>query len=295
MLALLLGLQVAGLLWHLSNNSLLLVKAFLWAWLQLAAGWSTELTGNLLALGFWRVLLDIFLLRLTDLLGPLGTLLLSSVALSHILAFLLLDGLALNNVILNIVLVVPGLALRLVDSLTLDGALTLADKWSVTELDLLLRGNGLVFNETVLPEVLLALLLLLRLEVSGVSGVTLLAVAMFALNDIIVFGLFNHHDLVNTPLSSSSNGSNVQGNIILTATLTGITSWQSSLRSKGSMLVVSVVVIMVSMSSSTAIGLVEWESSPQVLATPPWSGSRGTNGQKGKHTTAESVHGIDQK
>jgi len=226
MLALLLGLQVAGLLWDLSDNSLLLVKAFLWAWLQLAARWSTELTGHLLALGFWRVLLDIFLLRLTDLLGPLGTLLLSGVALGHILAFLLLDGLALDNIILNIVLVIPGLTLRLIDSLALNWALTITDQWSVAELDGLIRGNLLVVNEAVLDEVLLTLLLLLRLEVSGVGGVALLAVAVLALNDIIILSLFNHDNLVNAPLSSSSNGSNVQGYIILTAPLTSITGWK---------------------------------------------------------------------
>merc|ERR1719300_584679 len=114
------------------------------------------------------------LLRLTDLLGPLGTLLLSGVTLGDILALLLLDGLALNDVILNIVLVVPGLTLGLVDGLTLNGSLTLTDKRSVTELDLLIRSNGLVLNETALLEVLLALLLLLGLEVSSVSGVALL-------------------------------------------------------------------------------------------------------------------------
>jgi len=295
MLAFLLGLQVAGLLWDLSDNSLLFVKALLWAWLEDTSRWAAKLTWYLLTLSFGRILLDPLLLRFTDLLWPLGTLLLSGVALGDILALLLLDGFTLNNIVFHIVLMVPGLTLRLVDSLTLLWALSFTNQGSVAEFDGLIRGDLLVVDEAVLDEVLLAFLFLLRLKVSGVSGVTLLAVAMFALNDIIVLGLFNHHDLVNTPLSSSSNGSNVQGNIILTATLTGITSWQSSLGSNGSMLVVSMVVIMVSMSSSTTIGLVEWESSPQVLATPPWSSSRGTNGQKGKHTTAESVHGIDQK
>merc|ERR1719320_1958575 len=229
-LALLLGLQGASLLWHLLGNSLGLVEALLWARLQLTARWAAKLTWDLLTLGLRRVLLDTLPLRLTDLLGPLGTLLLSGISLGDILALLLLDGLTLNDIILNIVLVVPGLTLRLVDGLTLDGALTLADEWSVTELDLLLGGNGLVLNETVLPEVLLALLLLLGLEVGSVGGVTLLGVGVLALIDVIVLGLLNHDDLVNTPFSGSSNGSNVQSNLILTTALTGITSWQSSLR-----------------------------------------------------------------
>jgi len=271
MLALLLGLQVAGLLWDLSDNSLLLVKAFLWAWLQLTAGWSTELTGHLLALGFWRVLLDIFLLRLTDLLGPLGALLFSSVALGHILAFLLLDGLALNNIILNIVLVVPGLTLRLVDGLTLNWSLALANKWGVTEVDLLLGGNLPVVDEAVLDEVLLALLLLLGLEVGGVGGVALLGVAMLALNNIIVLCLLNHHDLVNTPLTGSGNGSNVQGNIIITSTLASVTGGDS-LSCMGSVGSMGGMIIMSMLGSTATVALVEGEGSPQVLALPVGAG-----------------------
>jgi len=291
-LALLLGLQGAGLLWHLLCDSLGLVEALLWARLQLATGWAAKLTGNLLTLGLRRVLLDTLPLGLTDLLGPLGTLLLGGVSLGDILAFLLLDGLALNDIILNIVLMVPGLALRLVDGLTLNGALTITDQGGVTELDLLLRGDGLVLDEAVLPEVLLALLLLLGLEVGSVGGVTLLGVGVLALNDIIVLGLLNHDDLVNTPFSGSSNGSNVQRNLILTTALTGITSWQSSLR-VGSVVLVVLSVVGVLLVSSTAVGLVEGEGSPQVLAGPPWSSSRGAAGHEDKHAnTAESVHGI---
>jgi len=267
-LALLLGLQVASLLWHLLGNSLSLVKALLWARLQLTTRWATKLTWNLLTLGFRRVLLDPLPLGVADLLGPLGTLFLGGVTLGDILALLLLDGLALNNIILNVVLVVPGLTLRLVDSLTLNWTFSIADQRSVAKLDLLLRGNGLVLNETALPEVLLALLFLLRLEVGGVGGVALLAVAMLALDDIIVLGLSDHDNLVNTPLSGSSNGSNVQSHIILTATLTGITGWESG-SSMSSM--INMVVIMMGMGllgGTTSIALVEWESSPQVLAAP---------------------------
>jgi len=58
-LALLLGLQVAGLLWDFGNNSLGLGEALLWAGLQLAAGWTAKLTRDLLTLGLRRVLLNI--------------------------------------------------------------------------------------------------------------------------------------------------------------------------------------------------------------------------------------------
>merc|ERR1719495_939725 len=103
MLALLLGLRVASLLWDLRHNSLGPGEALLWARLQLTARWAAKLLGDLLTLGLRRVLLDVLLLGLTDLLGPLGTLLLGGVALGDILALLLLDGFTLNNIILNIV------------------------------------------------------------------------------------------------------------------------------------------------------------------------------------------------
>jgi len=135
-LALLLGLQVAGLLWDLGDNSLLLGEALLWARLQLTARWAAKLPRDLLTLSLGRVLLDIGLLLGTDLLGPLGTLLLSCVTLSDILALLLLDGLAVHDIILNVMLMVPGCALRLVDGPTLHWALTVADERSVAELNL---------------------------------------------------------------------------------------------------------------------------------------------------------------
>jgi len=266
-LALLLGLQVAGLLWHLRDNSLGLGEALLWAGLQLTARWATKLLGDLLTFGFWGVLLDPLPVLLTDLFGPLGTLLLGGVTLGHILALLLLDGLALNNVILNIVLVVPGLALRLVDSPTFLWALAITDEGSVAEFNLLSGGNLPVVDEAVLDEVLLALLLLLGLEVGGVGGVALLGVAMLALDDIIVLGLLNHHDLVDTPLASGSNGPNVQGDIIAT-TLTRTTGID------GLVLVMSMLmVVMSSVGGGATVLLVEWESSPQVLAPPVGTGS----------------------
>jgi len=263
-LTLLLGLQVACLLWDFRDDSFGLWEAFLWARDQLATGWSTELLGDLLTLSLRRILLDILLLGLANLLGPLGTLLLSGVPLSDILALLLLDGLTLNNVIFNIMLVVPGLALGLVDSSALDGALSITNQGCVAEFNLLLRSNLPVVNETVFDEVLLALLLLLGLKVSGVGCVALLGVAMFALNDIIVLSLLNHHNLIDTPLSGSSDGSDVQGNIIPTS-LTRPTGINSLV---GMSMLMFVVTMSSSMAGSLAIALVEWESSSQVFASP---------------------------
>ena len=74
-----------------------------------------------------------------------------------VLALLLLDGLALNNVVLDVVLLLLGPALGLV--------------LGPAHLDGLVVDNLLVVNEAVLPEVLLALLLLLGLVVGHVGGV----------------------------------------------------------------------------------------------------------------------------
>jgi len=273
MLALLLGLQITGLLWDFRDNSFGSRETFLWAWLQLTSRWATKLLGNLLTLSLRRVLLNVSLLGRTDLFGPLGTLLLSGVTLSHILAFLLLDSLALNHIILNIMLVVPGLALRLIDSPAFHWALTIANERGVAEINLLLRGNLSVINEAALDEVLLALFLLLGLKVRGVGGVTLLGVAVFALNDIVVLSLLNHNDLVDTPLTRGGNGSNVQGDII-TPSLTGSTGI-NSIVSMGVLMgmIMLVVVLMGGVTGSISIALVEGKGSPQVLALAAWTTS----------------------
>jgi hypothetical protein len=93
----------------------------------------------------------------------------------------------------------------------------------VTELNLLIEGDLLVFDETVLDEVLFALFLLLRLEVGGVGGVTPLAVAVLALNDVIIFGLLNHDNLVDTTLTGGGDGSDVKRNLSTLGSLTGVT------------------------------------------------------------------------
>merc|ERR1719357_336540 len=131
----------------------------------------------------------------------------------------------------------------------------------MAEFDLLSGSNLPVVDETVLDKVLLALLLLLGLKVSGVGGVALLGVAVFACDFIIILSLLNHHDLVDTPLTSSGNGSNVQGNV--TSALTRSTGI-NSLVSVGVLMLM--VMVMSGMVRSLAIALVEWKSSPQVLA-----------------------------
>ena len=127
-------------------------------------------------------------------------------------------------------------------------------------LNILLNSNLLVFNETRFLEVLLALFLLLGLKVSGVGGVAPLAVAMVALDVLIVLGLLNHHNLVNTPLTSGGNGSNVQCNLI-TLPLPGGPGWKSivGMCSMMMLLVVVVVVVVVSSSSGSTVAGIEGE------------------------------------
>merc|ERR1712012_1328102 len=83
---------------------------------------------------------------------------------------------------------------------------TILDQRSSADMDSLAEGNLLVLNETALPEVLLALLLLLGVVVGDVGGVTPLVVAMVALDHVIVLNLLDHFDLVNASLAIGSGG-----------------------------------------------------------------------------------------
>ena len=91
-----------------------------------------------------------------------------------------------NNVVLNIVLLLLGPALALVLG-TADlgaGGVTILDQGGTAHLHGLVEGNLLVVDETVLSEVLLALLLLLGLVVGHVGGVASTVVAMVALKRV---------------------------------------------------------------------------------------------------------------
>ena len=228
---------------YLLDNGLLLIKALLLTADSLKLG-AAKLKNDGLALGLGGVLGDTLLPGRALPPGPLGTLLLGGVSLGHILALLILDILALNNVILNIVLVEPGGAHAL-GNLLAALARRLIGQRGVTLLDGLLNGDLLVLDETVLPEVLLAVLLLLGLEVSGVGGVAPLRVAMLAGNMVIILGLLNHDDLVDTTLTSSSNVANAQVQVV-TRALTRVPSIEANINGLGMMSVVVIMVIMVS-------------------------------------------------
>ena len=198
-----LGLEGALLLGGVLDHGLGFVEALLSSLLESAASGGTQLTGLLGAAGDGSVLLHGLLLDVADLSGPLGALGEGGVAGGLILALLILDGLALNNVILNIMDLLLGPALGLVLGPADLGALdvTVLDQGSPAHLNGLVEGNLLVVDEAVLPEVLLALLLLLGLVVGDVAGVAPPVVGMVTLDSLVVLGLLNHLDLVDATLS----------------------------------------------------------------------------------------------
>merc|ERR1711902_185072 len=102
--------------------------------------------------------------------------------------------------------------------------ITVLDQRSSADLNSLVECNLLVFNETALPKVLLALLLLLGLVVGDIGGVAPLVVRVITLNNIIILSLLNHLNFVNTSLairtrSGSSDSSEAHIGVIATLTL----------------------------------------------------------------------------
>jgi len=132
-----------------------------------------------------------------------------------------------------------------------------------------LNSNLLVLNEAALFEILAAFFLLLGLKVGGVGGVALLGVAMLALNVVIVLSLLNHDNLVDATITSSSDGTNVQVNVVSLA-LTRIPCIKvHRLIMVGMVIIVVIVVIVIATvgpSSSIAPGI-EGEGVDERLST----------------------------
>merc|ERR1719205_320515 len=102
-----------------------------------------------------------------------------------------------------------GPALRLILSYTYFRSLdiTVLDQRGSADSNSLIKSNLLIFNGTVFPEVLLALLLLLRLIVCDVSSVASLVIGVITLHNIIILSLLNHLYFVNTFLAISTGAS----------------------------------------------------------------------------------------
>jgi hypothetical protein len=200
--------------------------------------------------------------------GPFGTFFFSGVTLGDIFTLFFLDGFTLYLIFINIVFMITGGTGRFVNSLTDFWAISFQDDWGVTEGYSFFGSYLLVFNETTLDEVFFTVFFLLWLEVSCVGGVTFFTVAMFASNNIIVFSFFYHYNFVDTSFTSSSNGSNVKSNIIVsTASLTGITNVIYGVMSMMLIMVSSMMISMVNCWLTSTVSGVKWESSTKILTS----------------------------
>jgi hypothetical protein len=199
-----LGLQRTLFLGSILNNGLNFVVTFLSSLGESTASRSAKFPGFLGTSGDGRVLLDIFLGNGAHFLGPLGALGVGGVATGLILALLLIDSFTFNNIIFNIMFFLLGPALALIlgtaDLRSLD--IAILHKRSTADSDGLVESNLLVFDEAVFPEVLVTLFLLLGFVVGDICGVAPFVIRVITLNNIIIFGLFNHLNFVNATLAA---------------------------------------------------------------------------------------------
>merc|ERR1719397_1779639 len=202
MLASPLGLKATLLLGGILDHGLHLVEALLSSFLEATASRGTELPGLLGAAGDGGVLLHGLLGHGADLLGPLGALGVGGVAAGVVLTLLLNLRPALDHIVLHVVHLLLGPALGLVLSPADLGALNVAvlHQRGPAHGGGLVEGDLLVLDETALPKVLLAVLLLLGLVVGGVGGVAPPVVRVVALHNVVVLCLLHHLHLVNAPL-----------------------------------------------------------------------------------------------
>merc|ERR1719234_1962772 len=173
MLASPLGLKATLLLGGVLDHGLHLVKALLSSLLESTTCRGTELPGLLGASCDGGVFLHRLFGHGADLLGPLGALGVGGVAAGVVLTLLLHLRPARDDIVFHIVNLLLGPALGLVLSPADLGALHVAvlHQRGPAHLGRLVERDLLVLDEAVLPEVLLAVLLLLGLVVGDVGGV----------------------------------------------------------------------------------------------------------------------------
>merc|ERR1712145_19937 len=267
MLASSLGLKRTLFLGGILDNSLGFVITLLSSLLESTTSWGTKLSWFLGTSGDWSVLLDIFLRNTADLLWPLGAFSVGGISRCFILTLFLNLSFTSNNIVLNIMNLLFGPALRLIFSSTDFWPLniTILDKRGSTDLDSLIESNLLIFNKTALSEVFLTLLLLLRLIVCHIGGVTSLVITVVTLDNIIIFSFLNHFNLVNTSLSirswgSSSNISEAWGTTFSSLTLSSLS--KRCRCTAGISMISMMMLIMVSMMMLITVGI-EWEGVDQ--------------------------------
>merc|ERR1711863_143305 len=265
-----LGLQRTLLLGGVLDDSLDLVVTLLISLCEPTASGGAELPGLLGAAGDGGVLLHVLLGDTAHLPRPLGALGVGGVTGGLVLALLLHLSPALHHVVLDVVnlLLGPalGLVLRPADLGSLD--ITVLHQRSPADLNSLIESDLLVLDETVLPEVLLALLLLLGLVVGDVGGVAPLVVAVVALHHVVVLGLLHHLHLVDTPLTvrpGGGGGNSGKAHINISRSLTLGTAGQGL---RGSSLSVVFVVAVVAVGVVSLLVGVEGESANEGLAVP---------------------------
>merc|ERR1712080_665480 len=171
-----LGLQRTLLLGGVLHDGLRLVITLLLSFLETTASRSTQLPGLLGAASDGSVLLHLLLRHGAHLLGPLGALGVGGVAGGLVLTLLLNLGLALDNIVLDIMNLLLGPALGLVLSPADLGTLDVAvlDQRSPADVGCLVEGD------------------LLGLVVGHVGGVTPPVVGVVALHHIVVLCLLHH-------------------------------------------------------------------------------------------------------
>merc|ERR1719430_3034633 len=139
-----------------------------------------------------------------------------------------------------------GPALRLVLGPAYLGALHVAvlHQRSSTNGGGLVEGNLLVLDEAVLPEVLLAVLLLLGLIVGDIGGMAPPVVGVVALHHIVVLSLLDHLHLVDTPLPVvARSGSRNSREAHIDIRTLSVVSASKSRHMSGSMVVVVVLLL----------------------------------------------------
>merc|ERR1719315_24477 len=247
MLASTLWLQTTFLLGSILDHCLGLVIALFIPRDEGTASRGADLPWFLGTAGDGSVLLDRLLGNRTHFLGPLGALGVGGVARSLILTLLLNLCGTLNNIILHLMnlLLCPALRLILGSADLRPLLVTVFDQRCSADCNSLIEGNLLVCNETVLPEVLLALLLLLRLVVGGVGGVAPLVIGVVTLNHIVILSLLHHLHLVNTLLAirSRTSSSNIsKAHTLITTSLSSIPAIKS-LAGTGCMVIMVLMVL----------------------------------------------------
>lgn len=240
-----LGLQRTLFLGGVLHHGLSLVIALLLSLFEATSSRSTQLPGLLGTASDGSVLLHWLLRHGAHLLGPLGALGVGGVAGGLVLTLLFNLGLALDNIVLDIMSLLLGPTLGLVLSPADLGTLDVAvlDQRSPTDVGCLVEGDLFVLDETVLPEVLLALLLLLGLVVGHVGGVTPPVVGVVALHHIVVLCLLHHLHLVNTPLTISTRSSSCYSTKVYWSIITLTLS--TAVKRGGSVVVFMVCVVVI--------------------------------------------------